>query len=200
MFNAQSDHLLKAAFYGGAIFSFVSVALFAFLLLLVWKKNSIRAFTERRWAKHKSAIVDKFLRICHSFIEGAAALQDVRILIVSAAYSFVIWIVIGIGLWLSLKAMALPVSLSGTFILLPLLVIGIAIPTPGGVGTYHEAMQLGLIGLFQIPRDFAISTAIVVHAITIVPVIILGFIFLWKDGLTFRAVSHIENMASSTKN
>ncbi|MEW5805815.1 MAG: lysylphosphatidylglycerol synthase transmembrane domain-containing protein [Acidobacteriota bacterium] len=190
-FSTQSKELLKAASYGGILFTLFSIALFLLLILLVWKKDRIMIFVEEREKRSSNVILNKILMMMRSFIEGASVLKEIRIIFISLTYSFVIWLIIGAGIWLSLKATHLSIPIIGIFTLLPLLVLGISIPTPGGVGTYHEAMQIGLMGFFEVSRDAATSTAIVVHGITIIPVILLGLAFLWIDGLTLRSVSRI---------
>ncbi len=198
-YSAQSSDLLKKATHAGITFSILSILAFLFLLVLVWRKEGIRSYIDTRWGQSNSRVLRGIFKIFHSFLEGASAVKDVRILIITIFYSLVVWFVIGCGIWLSLIATHVTIPLAGTFILLPLLVIGIAIPTPGGVGSYHEFMKIGLIGFFQVSREAAVSTAIVVHAITIIPVIILGFVFLWRDGLSFRSVSSINAVDRSAK-
>ena len=73
---------------------------------------------------------------------------------------------------------------AGTFLLQSLLVIGVAVPTPGGVGSYHAAYQWGVTTFFGAPNDRAIAGAIVTHAISFVPVVLLGLVFMAQDGLS----------------
>jgi len=63
------------------------------------------------------------------------------------------------------------------------LVVGVAVPTPGGVGGFHEAFRLGATSFFAADNDTAVGAAIVLHAISVVPVVIAGLWFTIQDGL-----------------
>ncbi len=62
--------------------------------------------------------------------------------------------------------------------------IGVAVPTPGGVGSYHLACKIGLSRFFGVPDAQAGAIALVSHFIAFVPVTLLGLLFLWHEGLS----------------
>jgi uncharacterized membrane protein YbhN (UPF0104 family) len=72
-------------------------------------------------------------------------------------------------------------------VIIPLLVLGVAVPTPGGAGSYHGAMKVGLM-LFGVSDPVAVSAAIVAHLIITVPVICLGLFLLWRDKISWREI------------
>ena len=76
------------------------------------------------------------------------------------------------------------------------LVLGVAVPTPGAVGSYHEAYRIGVTTFFNAPNDRAVAAAIVTHAISYVPVVIAGLVFMAQDGLT---VGRLKEMAGSAR-
>ena len=57
-----------------------------------------------------------------------------------------------------------------------LLVVGVAVPTPGAVGGFHEAFRLGATTFYGAPNDRAVGAAIVLHAVSFVPVTALGLV------------------------
>ena len=59
------------------------------------------------------------------------------------------------------RAFGIDMPFAGTFLLQALLVIGVAVPTPGGVGSYHEAYRFGVTTFFGAPNDAAVAAAIV---------------------------------------
>ncbi len=59
--------------------------------------------------------------------------------------------------------------------------IGVSVPTPGGVGSYHLFVQQTLHLLYQIPLVEALTYATVTHAVTIATVLIIGPLSLWWD-------------------
>ena len=65
-----------------------------------------------------------------------------------------------------------------------LLVVGVAVPTPGAVGGFHDFYRLGATTFFGAPNDRAVGAAMVLHAVSFVPVAIAGLILLAQDGLS----------------
>jgi uncharacterized membrane protein YbhN (UPF0104 family) len=79
-----------------------------------------------------------------------------------------------------------------------LLVIGVAVPTPGGVGSYHEAYRIGVTTFFGAPNDRAVAAAIVTHAISFVPVVLLGVILMAQEGLSVSSLKDLAGAARET--
>lgn len=59
--------------------------------------------------------------------------------------------------------------------------IGVSVPTPGGVGSYHLFVQQSLHLLYEIPLVEALTYATVTHAVTIIAVLMIGPLSLWWD-------------------
>jgi hypothetical protein len=83
----------------------------------------------------------------------------------------------------------------GAFLLTAMLVVGVSIPTPGGVGGTHEALRLGLTSFYGADNDVAVGAAIVQHAVNFVPVTILGLWFIARDGLSLHRLREMSSAA-----
>ena len=81
-----------------------------------------------------------------------------------------------------------------------LLVVGVSVPTPGGVGGFEAAAQIGLTSFYSVPNDRAVGTALVLHAVSLLPNIVLGFIFVIQDGLGFGGVRRLAHAAPPPDN
>ena len=64
-------------------------------------------------------------------------------------------------------AFGIAMPFTGAWLMLALLVVGVAVPTPGGVGGFHEAFRLGATAFFGADNDAAVGAAIVLHAIVV---------------------------------
>ena len=84
----------------------------------------------------------------------------------------------------------------GSFLVMTLLVVGVAVPTPGQVGGFHTAYKIAVMTFFGASETTAIGAAIVLHAISFVPVTLLGLFFMAREGLTFGTVRHMADMKS----
>ena len=101
--------------------------------------------------------------------------------------------------WAVTRAFGIDLPFSGTFLLQAMLVVGVAVPTPGGVGSYHEAYRLGVTTFFDAPNDLAVAAAIAVHFISFVPILLLGLWFMVQDGLSVGRLTALAGTASEGK-
>jgi len=78
-----------------------------------------------------------------------------------------------------------------------LLVVGVAVPTPGQIGGFHAAYQIAVQTFFGVPDDRAVGAAIVLHAVSFVPVTLLGLVFMAREGMTFQNAQELASSQSS---
>ena len=69
------------------------------------------------------------------------------------------------------------------------LVVGVAVPTPGAVGGFHEAYRLSATSFFGADNNTAVGAAIVLHAISVGPVTLAGLLFILQDGLKLGGIA-----------
>ena len=77
-------------------------------------------------------------RLAGLFAEGLAVARDPGRLLVSLTWSVLLWLSIGFGIWTTSRAFHIDIPFSASFLLIALLSVGVAVPTPGGVGGFHE--------------------------------------------------------------
>lgn len=169
------------------------VVLLGLVFLYYLKKNPaiIRRMVgwfERFLPKKAAASIDQVL---DSFIEGLSILHDPGVLIKVSYWSVFFWLVICANFWACAKAFHPVFPFTGTFLIMILLAIGIAVPTPGGVGSYHLMCKIGLMTFFNVPESEATAIALVSHAINFLPITLEGLIFMWHEGLSAGKISRI---------
>lgn len=132
---------------------------------------------------------------------GVEALRSPRRVIPIVAYSFAAWLTIALGTWLGIRAAGAAISFSDSLVMLLPLALGVAIPTPGGVGGYHAAMKWGLTSLFGVEPAVAAGAGILMHLAIVLPVLALGPILLtteklsWADMVT--AARQVKSMGDA---
>ena len=136
---------------------------------------------ERVLPARLARMVAKFVE---SFTQGLGVLRQPRRLVVSLALSVPLWMSIAAGIWLTSLAFHITFPYVGSFLVMTILVVGVAMPTPGAVGGFHAAYQIAVQSFFGAPDDRAIGAAIVLHAVSFVPVTLLGLVFMARDGLS----------------
>ena len=112
------------------------------------------------------------------------------------ALSFPMWLSIGLGIWLVIEAFGIDIAFTGSILLIALLVVGVSVPTPGGVGGFEAAVQIGLTSFYNVPNDRAVGAALVLHLVSLLPVVVLGFMFLIQEGLGFGGMRNLAHAAA----
>jgi uncharacterized protein (TIRG00374 family) len=173
-FTPQPPWLVRSS----VLFLLVTLALFAVMILMIVRRETtfrvLAPLIGRLPARYAGAVN----RLIGHFIEGFRIMVDPALLLFVTLLSIVIWLVDVLAIYLLFLAFGLDLPVSAAFVLMIILIIGIAIPTaPGFIGNWHYACRLGL-GLFGIPETDAVTFAIIYHALSIGIVILLGFIFL----------------------
>jgi uncharacterized protein (TIRG00374 family) len=137
----------------------------------------------------------RLARIVAGFVEtfalGLAVMRDPVRLFAALALSFPMWMSIAAGIWLTSLAFHITFPYPASFLVMTILVVGVAAPTPGAIGGFHVAYQFAVTTFFGVPTDRAAGASIVLHAISFAPVTVLGIVFMMREGLTLAAARNI---------
>ena len=159
------------------LFSGVFFALFRRPLLLKFLNFSLRILPER-WK-------DALNRLLHHFLDGFQVIGDGKRLFQILLLSFLIWLIDALAIYILFLAFNFQIPPVAAFVLMIVLIIGIAIPTaPGFIGNWHFSCVLGL-GLFGINKTDALTFAIIYHFLAVGFVVILGLGFFPSLKLSF---------------
>jgi uncharacterized protein (TIRG00374 family) len=128
-----------------------------------------------------------------TFTQGLAVMRQPRRLVVSLLLSFPLWLSIAAGIWLTSRAFHITFPFDASFLV-------VAVPTPGAIGGFHAAYEFAAQTFFAAPADRAVGAAFVLHAISFVPVTILGVIFMVGEGMTLASAREIAASANADDN
>jgi uncharacterized protein (TIRG00374 family) len=134
-------------------------------------------------------------RLAHVFAEGLAVMRNPAQLILAIAWSIPLWLSIALGIWITSLAFDLTVSFAGTFLVMMFLVVGVSAPTPGGAGGFHYMYFLAVTQFFGADKDIAVAAALVLYAVSFVPITLLGLVFMSQDGLTLGGLKAMKETA-----
>ena len=80
-------------------------------------------------------------------------------------------------------------NLFDSFIMLIIGAIIISVPAlPGGLGTYEAGITYAFTFLFFVPKDLALTYAIVSHTSNYLPYVVIGFFYFIKSGLKISSI------------
>ena len=160
------------------IFFLITVIIFTLMiLLLVRRDDSIRVLGSL-FTRLPEKYAVRLNRLINYFIDGFAIIADPKRFFAVMFLSAVLWLINGTAIYLLFLAFSFPLPPVAAFVLMIILMIGIAIPAaPGFIGNWHYFCILGLT-LFGITKTDAFTFAVFYHFLSIGIVIILGLIFL----------------------
>lgn len=121
----------------------------------------------------------KLTLLLDDFIGGFAIISDPKRFFHVLSLSAAIWLLNGTAIYILFLAFSFTLPPVAAFVLMIILMIGIAIPAaPGFVGNWHYFCILGL-SLFGISKTDAFAFAVIYHFLSIGLVIVLGLTFLF---------------------
>ena len=90
-----------------------------------------------------------------------------------------------------------PLPFDSSFFLTTATTVGIAIPTPGGVGGFHKVTQYVLTTFYDFDIDTSVAVAVLFHIVGTLPVVVVGAVLFLREGLNWRQLSQ-ETHAEQT--
>ena len=149
------------------------VAFYKFMRILE-KRNNI-----------ENPVLLKVITASKSFGEGMISLRKIQNWPAFIIYTAGIWTGYIFMTYLPFSMMDMQnvynLSFSDSVVLTIVSAIGVSVPTPGAVGSYHLFMQQSLHLLYEVPLVEALTYATVTHAATILSVLLIGPLSLWWD-------------------
>jgi hypothetical protein len=180
---------------GGATAAGGALAALAVLFALAGHPERLEMLTLKIEKFLPAALARASARFVKTFAQGLAVMRQPRRLIASLALSAPLWVSIAAGIWLTSRAFHITFPFSASFLVMTMLVVGVAVPTPGAIGGFHAFFQLAVESFFAAPHDRAVGAAIVLHAISVVPVTILGLLYMVSEGMTLAGARRLAESA-----
>lgn len=191
--SGEASQLAHVKFWGG-VAAGAAVTCLAVLFALAGHPERLGRAAGRAERVLPARAARMVAHVVESFASGLAVMRQPGRLGVALAQSVPIWLSIAAGIWLTSQAFSITFPFAGSFLVMTLLVVGVAVPTPGQIGGFHAAYQVAVQTFFGAPDDRAIGAAIVLHAVSFVPVTLLGVVYMAREGLSFQRA---QAMASS---
>ncbi|HEV3141585.1 MAG TPA: lysylphosphatidylglycerol synthase domain-containing protein, partial [Vicinamibacterales bacterium] len=181
--------------WSGATAAGGAIAALVFLFFLAGNPERVEHTLTRLEQVLPSTLAGLIARVAGKFARGLGAIRRPGRLLIALLWSFPLWLCISLGIWSVAVAFRFAVPFTGSFLLLALLVLGVAVPTPGAVGGFHEAFRVGATVFFGAPDSAAVGAAIVLHLFSIGPALLLGLLFAAQEGMNLGAMRRIADQA-----
>jgi uncharacterized protein (TIRG00374 family) len=191
---AAAPSLYAAIALGGTIMCVVTLGLLAVMFAMAGHPERLHGFVLRLERVLPERLARVVAGLARTFAQGLAIVRRPRRLVLALAWSLALWVLIAAYGWAVARAFGIVFPFAGSFLLSAMLVVGVAVPTPGGIGGVHEAFRLGVTAFFGADNNTAVGAAIVMHGLTALIVVAGGFWFALRDGLT---IGNLRKMAES---
>lgn len=197
-YSQTSGPLLGILKAGGGMAALGAVVVLGLLLALHLRAEKALAVADRLLRPLPARVARPVAAALRSFASGLAVLQaSPTHLMAIAGQSVLVWLTIALGLYWNNLAFGLDLPFHATFLLLGFLTVGVAVPTPGMVGGFHEAYLLALTQAFGVDKQTAAAAGIAAHAFTNIPVLLLGLAFLGREGLSMGKVARMSEQEAA---
>jgi uncharacterized protein (TIRG00374 family) len=189
----------REAIIAGEAGAGIAVAALALLFLFAGHPERLGRLATRLGRRLPPRAAGAMGHLVQTFAEGLAVMRSPGHLAMAAFWSLPLWLSIALGIWLTSHAFDLTLSSIGSFIVVGYLAVGVSVPTPGGAGGFHYFYLVALTHFFGANPDVAGAAAIVLHAVSFVPVTVLGLLFMWQDGLTLGGLKGMRAEARAAE-
>lgn len=184
--NIVIGQLLKK---GGYVSFLLYMVVIVFLWLLREYTAKVVFIIQRLFSFLPGSFVEKILNLLTSFAKGLYFFRGPRQVAFISAHSLVIWFLNVLAIYLTALAFDVSLTLIGSMFVLVMLVFGVMIPSaPGFVGTYHAACLYAFL-FYNLPKEKALSIAIVMHATFFFSTIALGLFLIARQKMSLRDMS-----------
>lgn len=128
---------------------------------------------------------EKFLSLVRGFKTGMVTIFRMENYFLFLIYSIAIWFFYFLTTWMVIKAFDQTAHLGAgaVFTVFALGSVAMAVPLPGGTGSYHTLVPLGLVSLYGLAQSDAVALVVIFHALQTLILIGAGvislFISLW---------------------
>jgi len=178
------DYWLKNVIYIAAGLFFC-----AFIICLVIASSQALA---QRWAAVLARVLP--LRVRHKvegwlilFMEGLKVMRSPRKLVAVLVFSAVLWLCEGLMFYFLSFSFDLGQPFYGLLLATAIANLALFIPTPGGVGPFDYFCKRTLV-YFNVMAAMATAYVAVLHFTLLVPVILLGLIFIWTEKISLASL------------
>lgn len=197
--NTMKESIIPSLKKWTEVFAVVGVFTIVSLFLVVTKPDFFKKILYKLCSFLPHKVKDKILEFYESFVHGLKILENKTQTVWILSLSLLVWIICGAEIYLLGFSFHLHLPFVGACFVAVCLALAVALPqAPGYIGVFHIAVVKSL-DIFGIQTTAAQSYAIILWAISILPSTIIGFLFLWKEGIAFREVVKLEEEIAEGK-
>lgn len=174
----------------GAIACLVILVVISFFLVgLFFFRDTIRRMHEWLGGIIPKRFRDSWMHFFDSFADTLELTRHraafVKVLLCTAG----VWACLTGQFWFAALALHRQLPFDSSFFVTGATTLGLALPTPGGVGGFHKVCQFVLTRFYDYDVDSSVAVAFLFHIIGTLPVVVTGLLLFAREGLHWRDVT-----------
>ncbi len=187
---AKWFYIVRAGAIASAV---ILVALWSFLIGLRFARDTIRRLHAALGRLLPERARSPWMHFFDTFAETLRISRYPGALARVLACTVVTWTCLTAQFWFATKAVHQPLPYDSSFFVTGVTTVGLAIPTPGGIGGFHKACQLVLTRFYAFTVESSVAVAVLFHLIGTLPVLTIGLFLFTKEGVSLRQLRSEES-------
>lgn len=183
---ARWFYIVRAGAVASAV---ILAALWTFLFCLFFFTDHVRRAHRVLGKLLPQRFRDGWMHFFDSFASTLEITRHRGALLTIVACTLGVWLCLTSQFWFATRAVHHPLPFDSSFFVTGVTTVGLAIPTPGGIGGFHKACQLVLTRFYRFDIDSSVAVAVLFHIIGTLPVLVTGLILFAKQGLRWKDLS-----------
>jgi glycosyltransferase 2 family protein len=183
---ARWFYIVRAGAIASAV---ILIALWSFIIGLFFFSDFIRRLHVRLGRLLPARFRESWMHFFDTFVETLEITKHRRAFGTVLLCTAGVWACLTSQFWFATMAAHHPLPFDSSFFVTGVTTVGLAIPTPGGIGGFHKACQLVLTRFYGFSVDSSVAVAVLFHIIGTLPVLVMGLLLFAKEGLHWRDVT-----------
>ncbi len=160
------------------------------------KQDAAMRLVDRLLVLAPVSVRPKLSEMAHNALRAFSVLSNPRIAAELISWSVVIWLTVGLVVFLGMEAFGIHEGFEAALFLVVATTFGFLIPSsPGAFGIYHGIVIATLEG-FGVDHSLAVSYALVIHMVFYLPPMFIGVGFLWKERRLWQRTNFMDKLRS----
>jgi uncharacterized protein (TIRG00374 family) len=166
----------------------VFVGLFVLLLALAYQRTRTLGVVSSVLKRLPRFGAERLLAYIDSALSGFDVLGSLKTNLVLWAWSMAVWVTSGLFMLVVMYAFHIEAPPAAAFLLLCVTSLGMTVPSsPGYIGVYHW-LVVSTLQIFGVEREPALSFAFALHALTFLPLTLLGIYYMMRENYSLQRI------------
>ena len=176
----------------------VAILLIVGVGVLQAKRDVLLPIVDRVWDVFPESIAGRVRLLEHEFLDGVTTVANPRVLGPVVAWSFYIWFIIAVSFAFGFLATAIEIPfLGGGVTVTTIVALAVSLPgAPGFVGQFEWGCKVALEQIYGIAGARAVAFSIVTHITQFLTQVIIGLVYLVREGLSLGELGRLDRKAS----